>query len=111
MPARVIHKQDSKETPNEVYVGRIGSMSKQHYGNPFSHKKGTLAAVIVDSREEAVKAYRDWLYGRAWTHVEQDRRAWILTNMPALKGKTLVCWCAPKACHGDVLAEMTERTS
>lgn len=23
-----------------------------------------------------------------------------------LKGKDLVCWCAPKLCHGDVLLEI-----
>jgi hypothetical protein len=27
-----------------------------------------------------------------------------LREVPELVGKTLVCWCAPKACHGDVLA-------
>jgi hypothetical protein len=26
----------------------------------------------------------------------------------SLKGKTLVCFCKPAACHGDILAEATE---
>lgn len=26
-----------------------------------------------------------------------------------LRGKVLGCWCAPKMCHGDVLAELAER--
>jgi len=34
------------------------------------------------------------------------KRPELLARLPELKGKRLVCWCAPNACHGDVLAEM-----
>ncbi len=27
-------------------------------------------------------------------------------SIKALHGKTLACWCAPKPCHGDVLAKI-----
>ena len=30
----------------------------------------------------------------------------LLAALPELAGKTLGCWCAPKACHGDVLARL-----
>jgi hypothetical protein len=42
-------------------------------------------------------------------------RAWLLANpelfskLPELKGKVLGCWCAPKACHGDILSELANR--
>ena len=29
-----------------------------------------------------------------------------LAALPELRGKDLVCWCAPEACHGDVLLEL-----
>jgi Domain of unknown function (DUF4326) len=29
-----------------------------------------------------------------------------MTALPELRGKTLVCWCAPLPCHGDVLVEL-----
>jgi hypothetical protein len=29
-----------------------------------------------------------------------------MAALPELRGKVLGCWCAPAACHGDVLAEM-----
>jgi len=40
-------------------------------------------------------------------------RAWLLSQPDLvararreLAGKDLVCWCAPLACHGDVLIEV-----
>lgn len=87
----------------DIYVGRgKGSI----FGNPFTHKEGTQAQVVVGSREEAVQAFRDWLAGTAWQEVEPERRQAILDAIPTLKGKVLGCWCKPEACHGDVLAEL-----
>jgi hypothetical protein len=46
------------------------------------------------------------------TEVIQKYRNWILTqpdlliDLHELEDKTLGCWCHPKACHGDVLAQM-----
>lgn len=99
-----------KGDPSDLYVGREKA-STIHFGNPFTHQdKPTLASVIVGSRAEAVQAYRDWLDGKAWADVEPERRLWILDQLPKLKGRRLVCWCAPLACHGDVLAEMAEKS-
>lgn len=83
------------KVPYDVYIGR-GSI----YGNPFSHKEGTKATFIVGSREEAVAAYKEWVK----TQPE------ILAKIPSLKGKTLCCFCAPLACHGDILAELADKT-
>lgn len=92
-----------KKAAYDVYIGRgQGSI----FGNPFTHKEGTQAQVVVGSREEAVQAFRDWLAGTAYQDVEPERRQAILDAIPTLKGKVLGCWCAPLACHGDVLAEM-----
>jgi len=92
-----------KQSPFDVYIGRgQGSI----FGNPFTHKEGTQAAVVVGSREEAVQAFRDWLAGVAYQDVEPERRQAILDAIPTLRGKVLACWCAPLACHGDVLAEL-----
>ena len=85
-----------------VYIGRPGGNSNQHFGNPFTHKPGTKASVVVGSRQEAVQAFDDWLDGTKWQHVEPARRLWILSHLHIIKNKNPVCWCAPKACHGDV---------
>lgn len=97
-----------------VYVARkkVG----MHYGNPFTHKHGTLAAVVVESIPEAVQAYRDWLDGEAWYDIEQERRLWILDHLAELIDQDLLCFCAPLTpdpskkwlCHADILAEKAE---
>ena len=30
----------------------------------------------------------------------------LKNELSTLKGKTLVCWCAPKSCHGDILGKL-----
>ncbi len=62
--------------------------------------------MVVGSRAEAIQAFRDWLAGVTYQEIEPERRQAILNAIPSLKGKVLGCWCAPLACHGDVLAEL-----
>lgn len=87
----VIAKRFATGGADEVYIGR-GSK----WGNPFSHKTGTLAQYIVGSREEAVDKYRRWI-------LDQTN---LLLDIPELFDKTLVCFCKPKECHGDVLVDL-----
>lgn len=89
-------------TPNSVYIGREKGTNK-HFGNPFSHKRDTLATIVLPTREDAIQAFSDWLSGKDYQEVEPEHRQWILDNLHTLKGKTLLCWCAPLPCHGDVL--------
>ncbi len=91
---RVLNKRDlySVDLRNAVYIGR-GSK----FGNPFSHLSGTLAKHRVNSREEAILAYRGWLL----EHPELIAAARV-----ELKGKDLLCWCAPLPCHGDALLDI-----
>ena len=92
------------------YIGR--GRNGMHFGNPFSHLSGTLAAVHVGSRDEAVKAHRDWLAGTAYQDVEPERRQWILDNLESLRDQTLGCHCKQAgrelSCHGDNYVELLE---
>jgi hypothetical protein len=88
---RVVH---CKREPYDVYIGRPSK-----WGNPFSHKDGTLAQYKVDTREEAIEWYREWIL----TQPE------LLASLHELHGKTLGCWCHPLPCHGDVLVELIEQ--
>ncbi len=83
--SRVVH---NKRESFDVYIGR-----PTKWGNPFSHKDGTLAEFKVASRDEAVDAYA------AWVKTQPE----LLAALPELRGKVLGCWCAPQRCHGDVL--------
>ena len=76
---------DAKTRPNCVYIGRPSK-----WGNPFAiGKDGT--------REEVIEKYRQYLLERPEL-LEQAKKE--------LAGKNLVCFCAPKACHGNILIEI-----
>ena len=81
-----------KREPHDVYIGRPSI-----WGNPFSHKEGTLAKYKVATIEEAIKRYEEWLLKQP----KLVRHAKLV-----LKGKVLGCWCKPGPCHGDVLARI-----
>lgn len=94
-----------RDTKEGVYIGR-GS----YYGNPFSHLENTkFLTVKVGSREEAVQAYEDWLNGVAYSEVEPERQKIILSRIEELKNQTLLCFCYPKSCHGDVLIRFLDK--
>jgi hypothetical protein len=89
---------------NGIYIGRPTVL-----GNPFTHKFGTQARFIVASREDAVKKYDAYI--REAYRDNSSVRAAIddLVKRYLLTGELiLVCWCAPKACHGDVLAKLVK---
>ena len=94
MKPRVINKRLAtiEELAEAVYVGRPSK-----WGNPFSHLPGTAAQWQVNSREQAIELYRQWILGKVGM-VEMIRRE--------LRGKHLVCWCAPLPCHANVLLEI-----
>ena len=87
---KVVH---CKKEKYDVYIGRPSK-----WGNPFTFKEGTRAEFILSTREECIEAYRKWITEGEGKH--------LLNDLHELKGKTLGCWCAPKACHGDVLVEL-----
>lgn len=74
-----------KREPYDVYVGRPSP-----WGNPF--RLGNEA-----QRDEVIARYRAWLL---------ERPELLARVRQELRGKRLGCWCAPRACHGDVLAEV-----
>lgn len=86
---RVVH---CKKEPYDVYIGRPGP-----YGNLFSHLPGK-AKVTVASREEAVARYEELL--------RRLPEAELMSFLQPLAGKVLGCWCAPQACHGDVIVKL-----
>jgi|TARA_R100000049_G_C1922742_1_gene67680 hypothetical protein len=82
MGCNVINIKDKKNISGEVYIGRPSK-----WGNPF-------VIGIHGNREQVIKLYEDYLFNN------YD----LMANMGELEGKTLVCYCKPEACHGDVLA-------
>jgi len=80
-----------KKQAYDVYIGRPSK-----WGNPFSHKEGTLAKFKVASRDESIEKYEEWI-------AQQPQ---LLADLHELRGKVLGCWCHPQSCHGDILARL-----
>ena len=73
-------------------------------GNPFKMEKES-------DRHCVIQKYRVWFieefYNPDDTTVRNEFHRLVKI---ALKGDlTLICWCAPKECHGDYLKEAIER--
>ena len=79
---RVYNKRDRNIPADAVYVGR-----PTRFGNPFPmHSEGERDKVC-DQFEALVTSNPQF----------------IASIKRELRGKDLVCWCAPKRCHADTL--------
>ena len=67
------------------------------YGNPFAMRDEQDRARVID-------AYRAYIASKP--ALVARLRAEITQAGAGKRGVALVCWCAPKACHGDVLKEL-----
>lgn len=81
---RVYNKRQSGIPKGAVYVGR-----PTRWGNPFVIGRD-------GNREEVIRKYYEHLLER------EDLRA----DLDELRGKDLVCWCAPAMCHADALLKL-----
>lgn len=90
---KVWNKRDPHTPADAVYVGR-----PTKWGNPFSHLDSKYASKVT-SRDEAIRLYTRWIYEEQQDHIHTAAKL-------ELKGKDLVCWCAPRACHADILLEI-----
>lgn len=97
---------NQRHTRAGEYIGRPSPL-----GNPFTHLPGTTAQTRVATRAAAVARYHAWLLEQVRarnSHVtaEIDRLARLAVTSGDL---VLRCWCAPQACHGDVLKVYLEQ--
>lgn len=87
--------------PQYAYVGRPGRGLRGDYGNP--HPVGPPACALCrrwHRRGEAVEVFRS-------EAAERYRRdAAYRALVERLRGKRLVCFCAPERCHGEVYVEL-----
>lgn len=90
--------RNPKDWPaDHVYVGRANRrhwLECSDWHNPFP-----LSGPYT--RTQSIAAFEQYIAGRTR----------LLERLPELRGKVLVCWCKPLACHGDVLAEMADEVA
>lgn len=89
---RVVHCKKALKGSFE-YVGR-----PSRFGNPFELKNPRDA----DERARVIEKYREWFLEKVAAD-DSFREA-----VEALRGRDLGCWCAPRACHADVILEWLE---
>lgn len=93
MAATVVNKYKvCMDDPDIVYIGR-GS----RFGNPF-----VIGGCTGRTRGDVIRLYKGWLWGRLKSGV------FTKEMLLELDGKRLACYCAPQACHGDVLVKAIE---
>jgi hypothetical protein len=66
---------------------------------------------MVSTREEAITAFREYLQDKVETNDPLIIRELTRLTTRAKAGPlNLVCFCAPKPCHGDVIEAVPPRT-
>jgi hypothetical protein len=94
---KVINIRDAPEgwkwSVDYTYIGRGGRGLAGKWGNPFRLYK-------EEDRDYKLKEYRYWLH-----HQPTEYLAEMVHD---LDGQILVCFCKPKACHGDIIVEFIE---
>jgi hypothetical protein len=88
-----------------IYIGRYNKwkgLEGSVLRNRFDEKKY--------GRDECIKMFRDWL----WKEIKNGNKE-VLDELRRIKDLVvkgedvvLVCWCKPKACHGDVVKSCIE---
>lgn len=82
---KVYNKYHKDAPEGAIYIGRPSP-----WGNPFVvGKDGT--------REQCIELYREWMMYQP--KLRERMRS-------ELRGRDLICFCAPKACHGDIILEI-----
>lgn len=89
MNERVVH---CKRAKHDVYIGRPSK-----WGNPFPVPKGYDR---VTDPERILERYEAYVRGNPK----------LMSELHELAGKVLGCWCAPHACHGDVLVRLADES-
>ena len=80
-------KVGKRSSATQLYIGRPSK-----WGNPFVIGRD-------GSRADVIAKYRAWI-------VAQPA---LMNALDELRDRNLVYWCAPLACHGDVLVELANR--
>lgn len=99
---KVVNIRTHIPTDRDVYIGRGSPL-----GNPYSHMERSLAQHIVETREESILRYSEWLKDAV-----RRNDSSVASELERIYGLHkegvvhLVCHCHPKPCHGNVLRDM-----
>ena len=100
MNINVVNKKTHRPEACDVYIGRPSAL-----GNPYSVEKYGRDGCIKMFETE----FNVMIQGIDMPHLNYEsckQQLKAIENAAKLYNRVnLVCWCAPLACHGDVIAE------
>ncbi|MBY5827411.1 DUF4326 domain-containing protein [Rhizobium leguminosarum] len=82
-----VRQAGKRSTETQVYIGRPSK-----WGNPFVIGRD-------GSRADVIAKYRIWI----------EQQSELMAALGELRGKDLICFCAPLPCHGEVLLDLVGR--
>jgi len=98
---KVLNERTDKIPPDAIYVGRPSK-----WGNPWRIGERHPTDGHRLTREEAIELHKINL--PQMLTAKRDDGSTIL-DLNELRGKDLICWCAPLPCHADILLELANR--
>jgi hypothetical protein len=104
----VVNKRTYRPDPKVpgIYIGRGSAL-----GNIYTHVKDrpTKANAVVDTPDEAIRLYRMWLLNKLDDrHSPQSALFHKIIKAASMGDIALICYCAPKPCHGDIIKHLVE---
>lgn len=101
----MIHIANIRHTRAGIYIGRANA----RYGLPASPLANPFRLERGQDRDMPIARYRTWLAHQMRLETSPARaEIWRLVEQARKGNLTLLCWCAPLACHGDVVKEVIE---
>jgi tRNA(Ile)-lysidine synthase TilS/MesJ len=101
------HDEDHTSELNNFYIARPSPLS-----NPFTHNgvRTSLATLSFKTRDEAIEAYKKY-FEKMYGSDEEFTKAFdeIYEHYKNGEDVYLQCFCKPKPCHGDYIAEQLQR--
>jgi hypothetical protein len=90
---QVVNRHTHKPTLNDIYIGRGSAL-----GNPYP-------ITATSDRTQVIELYRVWLDEKIQADDEAvcDALNHIAYLYATGHSVNLVCFCCPRACHGDVI--------
>jgi hypothetical protein len=95
---RVLNCKNDGLPAGTVYIGRAMpryGLPDSKWANPFKLRRNASVA----ERAEVITRYEHHLHDSG-----------LINDIGELRGRDLVCWCAPDPCHGDVLLKLANAT-
>lgn len=93
----IVRNKRTYKGPGE-YIGRPSIL-----GNPFEMK-------AEKDRDKVIAEYREWFKIQIKENPNFKEELIRLYKIALKQELNLICWCAPKACHGDVIKDWIEAT-